>query len=94
MHDEADTPLPAPEQVLDLVRQWPGVSLRQLCALLWPDLSWEDAIGRPGAAGSEPPALWLRQVLRELLRANRVQLGPYQRDQPGLAGLTYLIPSG
>jgi hypothetical protein len=94
MHDALDAPLPSSEQVLDLVRQWPGVSLRQLCALLWPELSWAEASGWPGAAGGEPPALWLRQVLRDLLKANRVQLGPYQRDQPGIAGLTYLIPSG
>lgn len=100
LEGEEERAAPSPGQILELVRQWPGISLRQLCALLWPELSWEQAsqVARdgpvPGVPPGVPPALWLRASLSELLSSGQVQLAPARRAAPGIAGLSYLIPSG
>lgn len=91
--------LPSDDDILALIRQEPGISLRQLAALLFPDLSWHDVTLAPGPpdAGAPSLALWLRDRLRALLAQGLVQVAP---SRPGLApssgplaDLRYLVPS-
>jgi hypothetical protein len=83
-------------EILDLIRQSPGACLRQLGALLWPERSWLALSTEPLPlpTGTTTGALWLRDALRRMLGQGRVQLAPFRADQPGIAGLAYLIASG
>jgi len=48
---DPDHYIPDAARLLDLVRRRPNVSLRELCALCWPDLPWSPAAGRDSATG-------------------------------------------
>ena len=81
--------LPSDDELLDLVRQWPGICLRELCALLWPSLSWLDASRDPlpGAAPAPTLAIWVRDRMRTLIGQGRVQLAPFCQRQPENVGI-------
>jgi hypothetical protein len=96
--DQDPPALPSDDDILALIRQEPGICLRQLAALLFPDLSWHAATlaPPPPESDSDAPslALWLRERLRSLLDRGRIQVAP---PRPGhadpLSGPGYLIPS-
>ena len=101
-----DLSLPCDEELLTAVRGQPGISLRELCAIIWPALPWLPAEPAgdsatewprhmPDAAGAlqlTTAGVWLRDRMRGLMARGLVRLGDFRRRDPLLAGLTYFVP--
>jgi hypothetical protein len=96
--------VPTERELIVLLQEHPGITLRQLSALIWPGLPWSAALfGGDSATGRMrewpvPPgtqrataALWLRDRLEALVTAGLARHGARRRDEvDALASLTYL----
>src|SRR5689334_3021213 len=86
--------LPADEDLLAIVRRRPLISVRELCAELWPVLPWlpetpdGDSITRnlwifPAGQGTvrKTAAQWLLEQMQRLVIQGHVRFAPYRGDQ-------------
>ena len=71
------------EGLLEEVGRWPGIGLRQLCAVIWPQLSWIH-VTETCFVGEGPQrqtlAQWMRDRMQGLIDQGRVLLAPCQKD--------------
>lgn len=98
-----DDHVPADAELLRLIEDHPGLTLRALAALVWPGLSWTAATSRtwgwqvpprPGVCGNRlqelNAAAWLADRLQDLVVLGAVDQGPRdRREADPRAGLTF-----
>lgn len=91
--DEGGLRLPTDEELLELIRSTAPICLRQLCSLVWPELSWRSVSEERFIADGydrKPLSRWMRDRMRALLAGSRVRMAPFRANEPGEAGFSYV----
>lgn len=101
-----ETYLPSDQELLAIVRRKPCLSLRELCAELWPTLPWKKGslsavsatetlrvLAVDGGNSCLTPSQWVRERMQDLVIRGLVRLAPRRREEEDLEGqLSYVVP--